>query len=158
MIIGIGNSYRSDDAAGLEVVQKLSCVDLPRTSVVREERDGLRLMERWQGGDRVIIVDTVSSGADPGTVFRFDAITDKLPSSPVRTSTHSIGIPEAIALSQLLDKRPASVVVYGIEGQNFDMGTSISEKVCIAIERVKEMIIQELTNAVPPAAGVQFHS
>ena len=60
-------------------------------------------MESWKGWDAVVVVDAVRSGAEPGTVCRFDAISQPLPSKIRHGSTHAFSLGEAIELGRALN-------------------------------------------------------
>jgi hydrogenase maturation protease len=49
-----------------------------------------------------------------------------LPASMFRGSTHAFGLNEAVELSRALKQLPSNFIIYGIEGQNFDTGSSDS--------------------------------
>jgi hydrogenase maturation protease len=140
LIIGIGNEYRSDDAAGLIVARRLKGRLTDSAIVIEQSGDGAALMEAWRGAEMVIIIDAVMSGAAPGTIHRFDANAQPLPKDAFRLSTHAFGVAEAIELSRALTRLPRSLMVYGIEGKNFAAGVGISPEVekatCDAINQV----------------------
>jgi hydrogenase maturation protease len=140
LIIGIGNEYRGDDAAGLIVARRLKERLADSAIVIEQGGDGAALMEAWRGAETVIIIDAVMSGAAPGTIYLFDANAQPLPKDAFRLSTHAFGVAEAIELSRALGEIPRSLVVYGIEGKNFAAGVGISPEVekatCDAINQV----------------------
>ena len=139
-VIGIGNRYRSDDAAGLAVLDQVR-VRLPLTVTLRESLgDGTELLYCWHDCEMAIAVDAVSSGATPGTVHRFDAHRQPLPAQPFRSSTHSFGLAEAIEMGRALDNLPRSLVVYGIEGRNFTPGVDMSRRVRSAVAVVSQRV------------------
>jgi hydrogenase maturation protease len=119
LIIGIGNEYRCDDAAGLIVARRLKERLAESVNVLEQSGDGAALMGAWQGAKTVIIIDAVTSGAAPGTIHRFDANTRPIPKGDFRYSTHAFGVAEAIELSRALGEFPRSLGGYGIEGKNF---------------------------------------
>ena len=68
LLIGIGNIYRRDDAAGL-VAARLLKEQVPKCcSVIDHTGEGAALMELWKDVDCTIVIDAVRSGAAPGTV------------------------------------------------------------------------------------------
>ena len=140
LIIGIGNEYRGDDAVGLIVARRLKECLADSVTVLEQSGDGAALMEAWQGAETVIIIDAVASGAAPGVIHRFDANTRPIPKSAFHCSTHAFGVAEAIELSRALGEFPRSLVVYGIEGKNFDAGVGLSPEVekasCEAVRQV----------------------
>jgi hydrogenase maturation protease len=150
LVIGVGNDYRSDDAVGLAVVRILKAKELPDTLCLESDGDGTSLIETWSQASRVIIVDAISSGALPGAIHRFDALTQPLPASYSFSSTHAFGVAEAIQLARTLDQLPASLVVYGLEGKNFVAGTELSAEVEGAVQEVVELVEQEVQDPNQP--------
>lgn len=145
VVIGIGNPYRGDDGAGVAVAGKISELSLTDVTVMIRDGEAARLIESWKENDSVIIVDTVSSGQEPGVLMRFDALENSLPVKYFsHSSTHSFSLAEAVELARVLDKLPARLVIHGIEGKNFDNGSEISSEVKAAIEEVTERIIRDI--------------
>ena len=83
-----------------------------------------------------MLVDTVRSGAPPGTIHRLDASQVPLPSPVRRSSSHTIGIAEAIELARALGTLPTGILVYGVEGRQFEAGTELSDEVAEALDRL----------------------
>jgi hydrogenase maturation protease len=74
LVAGIGNVFLRDDAFGVEVSRRLMQRALPPGVVVKDF--GIRsydlayaLMEDW---NLVIMVDALSRGGDPGTLYLFE--------------------------------------------------------------------------------------
>lgn len=127
LMIGVGNEYRSDDRAGLEVARRVASMPTKESSL-----GGFELMDMWAHGDDVLVVDAMRSDADPGTVFRFDAIAAPLPRAQF-ASTHAIGIAETVEMARRLGRLPRSLFVYGIEAACVANGTGVSPEVQSAI-------------------------
>jgi hydrogenase maturation protease len=62
LIIGIGNEYRSDDAAGLLAARKIRTLGIKGLDVTENNGDGADLIEKWTGRNFVILIDAVLSG------------------------------------------------------------------------------------------------
>ena len=134
VVIGIGNAYRSDDGAGIAVAERVR--DVGGIDVVTCEQEPLRLLDAWSGADLALIVDAVSSGAEPGTIHRFDASDEAVPATVFRGSTHALGVGDAIELARTLGRLPERVLVYGIEGERFSSGDELSPSVAAAVEKL----------------------
>ena len=132
LVVGVGNVWRSDDAAGPAVARRLG--DDP--GVLVHEGEPIGLIEAWAGADEVLLVDAVSSGAPPGTVHRLDAVAAPLPSDLARGSTHAFGLRETIELARALERLPARLLIYGIEGERFTAGSELSPAVEDAVDDV----------------------
>jgi len=107
------------------------------------------LIEEWTGADAVIIVDAVSSGAPAGTIHRLDPLSEPIPAALSQGSTHAFGLAETIELARALDRLPARLLVYGIEGERFEAGDELSPPVSAAVDAVREELRERLGN---PAA------
>lgn len=138
LIIGIGNPDRGDDSVGLMAVRELSGL---RT---KELADGSGLLDVWEGESDVIVVDAMRSGAAPGATKRFDAIDGRLPTRSF-SSTHSFGLAEIVELGRTLDRLPERLIIYGIEAETLDHGTSVSPAVSKAAGEVVAAIKEEVS-------------
>jgi hydrogenase maturation protease len=146
-LIGIGNRFRRDDAAGLEVVRRLRLAHPPGVVLVEEEGEPASLIEAWRTADEALVVDGISSGSQPGRLHRFDVSDAPLPAEIFNPSTHSMGLPEAIELARELDRLPGRLVVYGIEGESFEAGEGLSDSVQRTVEKLVLDLYHELTGA-----------
>lgn len=148
LVIGVGNPDRGDDRAGLEVARRMVSPSNSRGLVVESHGDAGELMELWKDAKRVILVDAMSSGSPPGSVRRFDLLHEALPDFIFRSSsTHDFGIAHAVELSRALDKLPEQLVLFGIEGQCFDLGVGICPAVEDAIEKTIAQIRVEISKS-----------
>ena len=147
LVIGVGNEYRSDDAAGLVVAQRLRQLSLGNVTVIEASGEGTDLMESWKGADTVIIVDAASSGAKPGTIHRIDARAQRIPTGLLRYSTHAFSVGEAVELARAMNRLPPRMVVFGIEGERFDEGTVLSRAVQGSVDIVVDLVLRQLRTA-----------
>jgi len=132
-VIGVGNRWQGDDGAGLAVARRLRELGVDAREL---EGDPTSLVETFGEADDVVVVDAASSGASPGTVRRFDARSGPLPARRLRSSTHALGVAEAIELARALDRLPARLAVYAVEGARFTGGEELSPEVERAVGRL----------------------
>jgi hydrogenase maturation protease len=144
VVIGIGNAYRGDDAAGLAAAWELSELVPEGISVLTSEQEPSRLLDAWAGADVAIVVDAASSGDAPGAVKRFDASVAPLPSGVFRSSTHAFGVGDAIELARALGTLPPRVVVYAIEADRLEPGAPLSPHAAVGVEHVVEAILEDV--------------
>jgi hydrogenase maturation protease len=144
LVIGVGNEYAHDDAAGLMVARKLKERAPNNMKIVESAGDGASLMEAWNGANSVIVIDAVRSGAEVGKVHLFNAQETPLPTQPFHGSTHAFGLHQAVELARALDQLPKQFLVYGIEGENFTAGIGVSSAVDRASETIVPLILAML--------------
>jgi hydrogenase maturation protease len=144
LIIGVGNNYRNDDAVGLIVARRLRA-QLPNDVEISEQSgEGTILIETWKNAALVILIDAVYSGAAAGTVFRFAAHQQSIPTKFFYYSTHAFSVAEAVELARALNQLPETLIVYGIEGKNFAAGAELSPEVDKVTPEVVGRIISEI--------------
>ena len=144
LVIGVGNEFRGDDAVGVLVARQLMARDLPNVTILVQSGEGTDLMNAWEGAETVFVIDAVQSGAKPGTIHRFEAHEKPLPADFFCLSSHVFGVAEAIEIARSLGQLPSKLVVYGIEGNNFETGSSIGPAVEQAAENVVRQLLQEI--------------
>jgi hydrogenase maturation protease len=70
LILGVGNSVRCDDGVGVHVAQQLEDQEIPgELAVAHAGTCGLGVLDLIAGFERLIIVDAIEAGEDPGTVL-----------------------------------------------------------------------------------------
>jgi hydrogenase maturation protease len=134
LLIGLGNPFRSDDAAGLEVARRVRTVETHQRMTGSYE-----LIDMWEDADEVIIVDATRSGVPAGTVRQFHPLLEPLPNRTF-ASTHAIGVAETIEMARRLERLPTQMVVYGIEARDVTAGTTMSPPVEEAVMRTAKGI------------------
>jgi hydrogenase maturation protease len=144
LIVGIGTRYAGDDAAGLLVAESLQGRSADRAAVITHEGDGASLVESLLTSRSVVMIDAMDSGAEPGAVRRFNATAQPLPAHTLRHSTHAFGVGDAVELARVLQQLPPRVIVYGIEGRNFQAGDRLSPEVEAAVPGVVERVLEEM--------------
>lgn len=146
LVIGVGNSYRSDDGAGLLAMRMLKEQPLPGgVRCLESDGDGAWLLDIWGQAERTILVDAVSSGAPPGTLHLLDPCSTQITSAELAfCSSHAFGVWEAIQLARALNRLPSALFIYGIEGANFSAGTTLSPTVERGVHEAVELIRRDI--------------
>lgn len=129
VVIGVGNTARGDDAAGVVAAQRAGAHGLVATAP-------FQLIDLWEGADDVVVVDAARSGAPPGTIHRFEAGSQVLPTGVLGGSTHAIGVAEVVEMARALDRLPERLTVYGIEVGEMSHGSDLSPDVDAAVDTV----------------------
>jgi hydrogenase maturation protease len=143
LVAGLGNEARGDDAAGLLAVRALRKLH-PRGADVEEySGDTTALAESMSRHSYVIVVDAVASRAPAGTVI---ALSPEEAATCAATSSHGLGLREALALAQALGGQP-TVLVFGIAGREFQVGAPPSARVVRAAAELAVTIEEQLACA-----------
>jgi len=147
LIIGCGNPLMGDDGAGNRVVEKLREFQLPEYVEIEDVGvGGLGIIELLLDRKKIIVVDTVRTGAPPGTLHVLRR--DELPSANFfMISPHDIGLLETLELAEKVfpERVTKNILVIGIEaGVVTEYTDIVSEEVRRAIDEAVQIVLQEL--------------
>jgi hydrogenase maturation protease len=92
---------------------------------------------------KVIIIDAVQGGGEPGTIYRFIPKDIKAP-KPVFTSLHQVGLLESLSELEMVGKPPLDIIIYGVEPKNLEWDLNLSPEIASVIPRVSELLIEEI--------------
>ena len=143
VVIGVGNPDRGDDAVGLTVARRIKDAAPPGVTVTELQGDQLSLLDSWDGASDVYVVDATRSGAEPGTVCRFDS-SIPLGGRFQHRGTHTFSLADVIELARVLHRLPVRLTGYGIEGAAFDVGAPLSSYADAAARAAAKEILHEL--------------
>ena len=147
LVVGVGNPWRGDDAAGLEVAARVRA-QAQDVIVATLEGDASALVHLWAGHDDVALVDAASSGAPPGTLHELHAGDGTLPAGALRSSTHAFGVADAVGLATVLCRLPARLEIYAIEGEDFSLGARLTPAVARTVDALATRLLESrLTDA-----------
>jgi hydrogenase maturation protease len=148
LVLGIGQSLRGDDAAGLEAVrlwQHLYPQTAQKVQVELCELPGLALLDLLEGFQAAVLVDALQTAAQAGTLLRLGP--DELAAFTLDSqSAHGWGVAETLALGGSLYPWLAQcrITLIGIAGSAFGMGAALSPAVQTCLPEAAALIEQEV--------------
>jgi hydrogenase maturation protease len=159
LVVGLGHPDRGDDAVGGAVAREVGRVAGPGVEVLEQE-DPTDLVLLWEGRERVVVVDAVSSGGTvaPGTVHVLRTGAGRAPiaagewSRTGRGGTHAFGLAGAVELARALGRLPNDVTVVGVEVSALDQGAPLTPVVASAVPTAALAVLDVLA-AAPADAG-----
>ena len=146
LVAGLGNIFHGDDGFGVEVAAALSRQDWPDD--VQVEDFGIRgihlayqLLDPYE---LVVIVDAVSRGGEPGSVYVIEHQPDE--QRPERgedaplLDAHDLGPDGVLALVPALGGTLGRVVVVGCEPELLTPGVGLSGPVADSVETAARLV------------------
>ncbi|MBL8473952.1 MAG: hydrogenase maturation protease [Rhodocyclaceae bacterium] len=141
IIIGCGNSNRSDDGVGVAIARSLLETQRehphPRVRIFDAGTGGMDIMFQARGAKRLIIIDAAKSGAEAGAIFCVPGKEVVLNYEP-SWNLHAFRWNHAIAAGRKIfrDQFPDDVWIYLIEAGSLDYGLELSPAVAASAARV----------------------
>ncbi|MDO9116465.1 MAG: hydrogenase maturation protease [Nitrospira sp.] len=143
-IIGVGNLFRGDDAAGLLAARRLKALVGDRADVIEAELAGLDVLDLMAEASAVILIDAARSGQPAGTIHRLNASAGPISADLFPHSTHVLNAVDAIEIGRTLGLLPPRVIVYGVEVGDTTAGNDLSPAVAEVLDQVVERVVHEL--------------
>jgi hydrogenase maturation protease len=144
LVLGLGNDQRGDDAVGLLVARRARPRLEGLATVLEVTTEGTELLDHWDGRDFVVAADAVRSGLAPGTVVRWESGAGPLRTPLAAVSSHAVSLGQAVALGEALGRLPAKLVLFGVEGVSFSVGSAPSPEVVAAVDPTARQIESEV--------------
>lgn len=145
LVLGLGNLLMTDDALGSQVIEKLKSnyVFPEQVELIDGGTLGLDLLPRFEGVKRLLVIDALQMGAEPGEIFRLEG--EEVPRAFAnKLSVHQMGLQDLLAVAELQGHLPAQLVVWGAQAKSIEMGMELSPEVETSMLEVIRGVLQEL--------------
>ena len=147
VVLGIGNTILTDEAAGVRAVEAFEhTYKIPENvQVIDGGTSGMEMIEDLSNLDFLIVIDVVKTGAAPGTVVKIAG--DEIPVFfRSKLSPHQIALPDVLASLELLDTMPKEIIVLGVEPISLELGMEMTPTVAEKVPELVAMAVAELTS------------
>src|SRR4026207_558670 len=122
LVLGLGNPLMGDDGAGVAALERLrnEWHVPPEVELVDGGTWGMNLLPLIEASSHLILIDTIRTGAAPGTLVVLER--NQLPRYfSLKVSPPRIGVLQVLALAELRGLLPDDLVAVGIEPQRMEM-------------------------------------
>jgi hydrogenase maturation protease len=143
VVIGIGNLILRDEGVGVHAVRELEGRKLPaHVEVIDGGTSLMELLPVIQEAERIIVIDALRGGGEPGTVYRVTP-DDLMAATERPLSLHQVGLLEVLGIARQLGGDP-QVVIIGVEPHEISWGMELTSEVEAKIPQVVEAVLEEL--------------
>jgi len=149
-VLGVGNLLLKDEGIGIHVAHAMQGMPAP-SNVELEVIDGGTLPDAPLSCgevDKLIVVDAVQAGGEPGAIYRFNS-QDIKPDNRVLTSLHQVSLLENLWLMDKFDQKPKDVVIIGVEPEDMSWGLELSAKLRQRIPQIIKVALEEVVSDYP---------
>ena len=144
-VIGVGNILLKDEGVGARVVNaiKQRYAFSPSVEIIDGGTMGLDLLPVFEGRDKILIVDAVDFGKEPGYIGIIE--NDNIPSVlNSKLSVHHINLSDVIFASKLMDILPSQICLVGIQPKSLDVGLDMTDEINEKLDVLIETVIEKL--------------
>lgn len=120
LVAGIGNVFLGDDGFGVEVVRRLAGRPLPPNVAVKDFGiRGYDLAFALDTADTIILVDAVSRGEVPGTLYTIEPDGEDLGGAAEGLDAHAMDPVQVLRLAKQMNVLSGKVLLVGCEPETF---------------------------------------
>jgi hydrogenase maturation protease len=147
LLLGLGNVLMKDERIGVHVVttikERYNCPS--ELEIIDGGTLGLELLPLFEQFDRVVIVDAVNFGREPGYLGVLED--EQIPAVIFsKLSVHQIGLADLISVAKLKGVMPSKICLIGMQPSNIDfaLGLEMSDVVNANIDKAIGATINKL--------------
>lgn len=150
--MGVGNILMGDEGIGVRVIQEMQNRSNMNNVDFFDAGTALHaLLPQFEDYDRMIIIDSVKGGENPGSIYRFtlsELEKDKnSDSSGVMLSLHDVGVQESLRMARLIQKLPAEIIFIGVEPGEISLQEDLTPAVKKKMDEIIRMVELETSRA-----------
>lgn len=137
VVLGVGNILMQDEGFGVRVVEEITrrCLFPEHVAVLDGGTLGMELLRFVAGADRLLILDAVNGGGQPGEIYQL-ANDEVKAYFKQKVSMHELGVQDVLAALELIEQPVKEVVVLGIQPAVIDVGLELSPVVQPGVNKV----------------------
>ena len=147
-VVGVGNLLLRDEGIGVHIAHALQQIDIPHNVKIVDGGTSPDLPYYLENVDKLIIIDAVKTGGQPGTIYRFHPH-DMDIESEGSISLHELGLEQSLRMMRLTGTEPKETVIIGIEPKEIDWGTELSAELQQKIPEIINIVLNEISPQLP---------
>ncbi len=143
LILGIGNTLLTDEAVGVQVVERLRerQADFPELRLLDGGTLSFTLIEDICAQPWLIVVDAARFGEPPGSVHCFEGAEMDQYLSRAGRSVHEVGLRDLLDIARLTERLPVRRALIGIEPHTIGWGEQLTPEVAPAVPKAAELAL-----------------
>lgn len=136
-----------DEGVGIHAVQELAKRPLPTdVDVIDGGTPGVDLLSLLRGYDRVLILDAVDAGQEPGAILRFTSEEVASDKGDLPLSLHQADVSQVLHLARYVGRQLPPIVIFGVQPDDLGWSTELSQVVQARLERLLDAVVAELSS------------
>ncbi|MEW6034127.1 MAG: hydrogenase maturation protease [Chloroflexota bacterium] len=143
VVLGVGNELLKDEGVGVHTARALTAEPWASSLEVIESGSALDALPTGRPISKLVVVDAVCGGGEPGSVYRFTPEDVELEATRI-ASLHELNLFDALRLNGLAGIKPAETVIIGVEPKDVGWGIELSAEVESRLPEVLRIVREEV--------------
>jgi len=145
-ILGVGNILLKDEGVGIHVIHALQDSPSLTDAGVKIIDGGTspNVLYLLDGAERLIVIDAVEGGGEPGTIYRF-RVNDIELEDKCALSVHEMGLLEDLEVMEHIEGKRKDAIIIGVEPKEIGLGLELSSELEQKIPQIVKVVLEEIT-------------
>lgn len=144
LVLGVGNLLMKDEGVGVQVAQEMMKLDLPaNVEVVDGGTASLDMFHIIGEADRLIVIDALQGGHEPGAVYRVRPEDLTIPRPEFNISLHQSNLIETLLMIAEIGRRPPTIII-GVEPKEIVWDLELSPEIKARIPQIIQLVLDEI--------------
>jgi hydrogenase maturation protease len=142
LLVALGSPLMQDDGVGIKILEELQRRGV-KADYIDLGTDIFRLRIFFNNHSKIVVVDALTGGGSPGSVFIYHQTDFKKKLTGIIKNSHHLSFYETIELLRMADPNLAKTEIYlvGVVAKKIDKGIKLSRPVEQAIQRAADTVI-----------------
>lgn len=144
-VLGVGNIILSDEGFGVRVVEYLQKnFSFPENvALIDGGTLGVELLHFVEGTQRLLIIDSIDGGVEPGTTFHLRGDEIKAHFAQ-KISAHEVGIQDVLTMLELSGKKIPCVELIGAQPFSLEAGVELTPQMSTLVPTFADKAVEIL--------------
>jgi hydrogenase maturation protease len=137
VVIGLGSPLMADDGVGIVALECLRGKWEPHPDVefVDGGTWGMNILHVIEQADRVLFLDAIRNGHEPGTLVRLE-MADLPRFLSTKVSPHQIDLREVLAVAELRGTLPPDTIALGVEPEAVVLSAALTPRIAAQVDAI----------------------
>jgi hydrogenase maturation protease len=144
LIAGVGNLLLQDDGLGPQAITRLQAEYEfgDQVELLDIGTPSLDFVDYLRGREVLVLIDALAGGGEPGEILTFDKVQLKEFLPNMRLSAHQPCLHETLHTAETAGIEPKEILLVGVVGRSFDVGTDLGPYVSRAMPEMLELVVE----------------
>lgn len=146
LVLGVGNLLMGDEGVGIHAARELMERTLPpRVDVIDGGTAGLDLLHLIEGYERVLIIDAVDVGEEPGAILRFSPQDVTSQDGDFPMSLHQTEVLRVLEFADYVGQELPPVVIFGVQPESMEWSLELSPRLQARLDLLVDAVHDEVS-------------
>ena len=146
LVLGVGNLLMGDEGVGIHAIRELMERTLPpHVDIIDGGTAGLDLLHVMEGYQKVLIIDAVDVGEEPGAILRFSSQDVASQDGDFPMSLHQTEVLKVLEFAAYVGQELPPIVIFGVQPETMEWSLELSPRLQAQLVSLVAAVEEEIS-------------